>query len=74
MVDKAVLETRLTEAEDAMHKLVTGRQSVSLSHSQGGGSHSIGYTQANRNELAAYIINLKSQLGLVPARRPIRFR
>jgi len=74
MVDKATLETRLAEAKQAQHELLTGAKAVSLSYSQGGGSHSMSFTAANLGDLNAYIFDLKRQLGFVSGRRPFRFR
>lgn len=58
-VDKRVL---LEEAEQAYHNLQTG-QSVAELRDQNG--ETVRYTPANAYRLAAYILSLKSQLGLV---------
>lgn len=72
MVDRSVLQMRLDEAETALHQLITGRATVSLSY-QG---ESATFSTADEGRLRAYIADLKAQLGLgvrprTPARRVI---
>lgn len=72
MVDRAVLQMRLDEAETALHQLITGRATVSLSYQGESATFSI----ADEGRLRRYIADLKSQLGLTvrprtPARRVI---
>lgn len=56
------LTTRLAEAEEAYHALMTG-QSVAELRDQNG--ELIRYTPANAPRLLAYIQSLKQQLGLI---------
>jgi hypothetical protein len=56
------LQVQLQEAEQAYHHLMTG-QSVAEFRDQNG--ELIRYTPANAGRLLAYILSLKSQLGLV---------
>lgn len=56
------LTTRLAEAEEAYHALMTG-QSVAELRDQN--SELIRYTPANASRLLAYIQSLKQQLGLI---------
>lgn len=65
MIDPAVLQTRLTEAQEALHRLTTGQMEASVQYD---GFQST-YTQANINELRAYIADLERQLGLTPSGR-----
>lgn len=60
MVDRALLQTRLDEAETALHQLLVGKASVSLSY-QG---ESVTFTAADEARLRAYIAQLKAELGL----------
>ena len=55
----ATLATRLAEAEQAQHDLLTGK-SVRVFVDQNG--ERIEYTVANRSALAAYIADLKRQI------------
>ena len=62
-------ETRLKEAQSALHDLITGQQVVSVSAE----GESISYAQADRRNLEAYVAQLADQCGdvnnLVPSRR-----
>ena len=58
----ADLETRLAEAEQAYHDLMTGQSAAELKDSNG---ETIRYTPANASRLLGYITSLKSQLGLL---------
>ena len=70
MMSREVLTERLLEAEIALHKLLTGRSTVSLSHGDSAGNNrSYQYSQASIEQLRTYIIELKSQLGLSTGRR-----
>lgn len=64
------LEDRLAEAEAAYHKLLTGR-SVSEVVDQNG--ERVRYTTTNAFRLAAYIAELKNQLGRGTGSGPMRF-
>jgi hypothetical protein len=57
---KAVLQRRLTEAEEAYHLLQMGRSARVFVDQNG---ERIEYTAANSTRLAAYILSLKKQLG-----------
>lgn len=64
----ATLQEKLTEAESAYHKLVTGAAARVFVDQNG---ERIEYIAPNASRLAAYIADLKRQLGTVtPA--PIR--
>lgn len=58
---RAVLETRLTEAENAYHQLAMG-QAARVFVDQNG--ERIEYVAANANRLQTYITSLKYQLGV----------
>lgn len=60
----AVLETRLQEAEAAYHALMSGQSVAEFRDSNG---ELVRYTPANAFRLQGYILQLKSQLGLIPA-------
>ncbi len=59
-VDKEILKTRLAEAEDAYHQLLTGTKEVSVNVGNFG---SVTYNQTSRTALEAYILSLKSQIA-----------
>lgn len=59
------LEARLSEAEDAFHKLSLGTSVVEIRDSNG---ESVRYTSTDKSTLASYIGSLKAQLGLTNAR------
>ncbi len=59
MADLATLQTRLSEAETAYHKLVTGKQAVEVQH----GDMRQKYTQAEAGLLASYISDLRAQVA-----------
>lgn len=52
---------RLTEAEDALHKLLIGTSEVELSYD----GRTIKYTKANIADLRAYIAELKAETGAI---------
>ncbi len=58
--DLTTLQTRLQEAENAYHLLMTGQQEVSV-HIDGYGA--VTYTSANMTQLERYITNLKMMLS-----------
>ena len=60
MTDLTTLETRLTEAETAMHLLATGSQRQSVDIGTGG---RVAYTAANVADLRLYIAGLKNQIA-----------
>jgi len=60
MADPAILQARLEEAEAALHQLTIGAREVSISYD----GKSVSYAPADEAKLRAYILDLKSQLGL----------
>lgn len=62
MTDTATLTVRLTEAEDALHRLRTGATVVEIRTE----TESVKYAPAEVAGLAAYVRSLKQQLGLLP--------
>lgn len=62
MADTATLTARLAEAEDALHKLRTGRSVVEVRTE----TESVKYTPATIGALAAYVRELKIALGQSP--------
>ena len=67
--ERALLETRLTDAEAQLHLVLTG-QSARVFVDQNG--ERIEYTAANANRLQAYIANLKLQLDKLKIAGPMR--
>lgn len=65
MATPATLQARLTEAEEALHRLQIGEQTASVGYD----GKSVSYTQANIGALRAYIRELEAALGLKPAAR-----
>ncbi len=59
MASLATLQTWLTEAETARHKLMTGSRTVSLTYA----GRSVSYTSADLAALNSYIDDLKSQIA-----------
>jgi len=59
MADLATIQTRLTEAETAYHRLQIGSQEESI----GLGDMQVRYTKANADQLAAYIAGLKTEIA-----------
>lgn len=68
------LNTWLGEAQTAYHKLQTGGKQASVSF---GGSKAVTYTQANAQQLAAWINTLQAEIdrrnGKTTRRAPVRF-
>ncbi len=60
MTDLTTLETRLTEAETALHLLAIGGQRQVVDIGTGG---RVAYTAANVAELRIYIAGLKNQIS-----------
>lgn len=67
--ERAILRTRLADAEKQYHLLATGRQGRVFVDSNG---ERIEFTAANRIGLAAYIQELKRQLGMGAVLGPMR--
>lgn len=63
-----ILTTRLTEAEEKYHLLATGQMARVFVDQNG---ERIEYSAGNRNLLAAYIADLKRQLGLATTTGPM---
>lgn len=59
LVDLAVLQGWLLEAEYAQHKLRTGAQEMQIDH----GDMRVAYTKADGGKLQAYIDSLKAQIA-----------
>ena len=71
-VPSSTVQQWLTDAQAAYAALMTGTRSVTVSYAQGDGARSVTYRPAEMASLAAWIMLLQRQLGLVPARRPLR--
>lgn len=70
MAELAQLQTWLTEAETALHKLQTGTRVVDVTHED----TRTRYQEADIAKLEKYISSLKMQISVAqgnPARRPI---
>lgn len=59
MADCATLQTRLAEAEEAYHRLMTGSQEEVIRY----GEKQITYTPASTASLATYIATLRQQVA-----------
>lgn len=59
MADLATLQTRLTEAESAYHRLMTGALEVEVEH----GDMRTRYQASAKGELASYIADLRAQIA-----------
>ena len=71
MATLSELTARLAEAEAALHALMTGTRTVSLSDGEG---HSQTFTQASRAGLTAYIAELKGQIAVAGGSGGVRRR
>lgn len=71
MATAEVLQLQLTEAEAALHRLLTGSQVEELRYAAGAAQRSARYSPANIQELRNYIADLKRQLGQPTRRRAI---
>lgn len=71
MVDLTTLQTRLTEAEAAYHKLQLGEKEVSVAY----GDKQVSFNRAEAAKLSGYINQLKAQIAAAGGpgvrRRPI---
>lgn len=74
MATLATLQTRLTEAEDALHQLLIGTREVTIEF---GAGRKVSYNQANIAELRSYIARLEDQIAVLQGtgagRKPVRF-
>jgi hypothetical protein len=73
-IDPAVLQQRLTDAQNALHLLMIGQNANVVSYAQGAGSKSVTYSPADMPALRAYIAQLIRQLGYCSPRRAIGIR
>lgn len=69
MADTATLQARLTAAEEAYHELMVGASARVFVDQNG---ERIEYAPANAGRLAAYIQDLKRQLGLLSNNGPMK--
>lgn len=60
--ERALLTEQLKEAQAAYHALLLGRQARVVVDQNG---ERVEFTAGNKNALAAYIVSLKAQLGLL---------
>lgn len=73
-VDQATLQQWLTDCQNALQVLNTGRREVTVSYAQGDGSKAVTYTAADRGALERRIRDIAHVLGLAPRRRAIGVR
>ncbi|WP_176086956.1 gpW family head-tail joining protein [Martelella sp. HB161492] len=64
--ERITLESQLSEARLALHKLETGRSAVTLSYD----GETVTYSGADRASLRAYIRGLETELGIRSSSRP----
>ena len=69
-----ILQQRLTEAQTALHNLLTGQMGESYSFNAGLGGKSVTYSRADLPQLRTYIAELRIALGLPSGRRAMRFK
>lgn len=63
-MDRKQLLEMLQQAQQARFELATGKKGVSFSYTQGDGTRSVTYSQANMKELLALIQELQRALGM----------
>jgi len=72
MADLSTLQTRLAEAEAALHALAQGQRTVTIQFE----GRSVSYTQATMDELTKYTDRLRVEIGSATAtlagRRKVR--
>ena len=68
------LQAALTSAQAAYVELMTGAKVATAAYTQGDGSKSIAYMQADIGRLNQFIAQLQIALGMRPRRRAISFR
>ncbi len=73
-VPQATLQTWLTEAQIALHTLVTGGKPVTVSYGMGDGQKSVSYQRTDEAKLRYHIEELKKLLGMNRGRSAIRTR
>ena len=69
MADLATLQTRLTEAEAAYHRLRLGEKDVEVRYPNAG---TIRLNEADADKLAGYISDLKAEISNLESGRPRR--
>lgn len=69
--ERALAETRLTQAEQALHLLMCGQQARVFVDQNG---ERVEYAVSNAERLRAYIFELKVLLGKVRPQGPLTFR
>lgn len=70
----AATQLQLTQAEAALHALMTGTAKVQVTVGTGVGSRSITYTRATVAQLERYIAQLRAELsGRSPTRNRVRY-
>lgn len=68
------LQAALASAQQAYIDLMTGKQVVTASYTQGDGAKTVSFKQTDAAQLTAFIRLLQAQLGIVCSpRRPARF-
>lgn len=70
----AVLRQRLSEAEDALHRLMLGESVTVMQHRAGEQGTNVTYTPADEARLQKYIQTLRRALGDLPRRHAMRIR
>jgi hypothetical protein len=74
MSGTTALQTQLTEAKAAYHRLMTGSKAEQVTYAAGQVSRSMKYTATNIDALRSYIADLERQLGIGTRRRAIGVR
>lgn len=70
-VTSAALQQMLTEAQTALHALVTGTKPQVVIYNNGAGQKSVTYTKTNMDDLRTHINELQRALGITPRRRAL---
>jgi len=71
---RAVLQSMLTNAQQAYLELSMGKKGVSFSYTQGDGTRSVAYQPTSTGDLTQLIMQLQRALGQGGRRRMVRFR
>jgi len=71
MTDPAILRTRLSQAEDALHRLTMGEVEVKLSYD----GKTVEFAAPDVEKLERYVARLRAEIGRLSGkpRRPIYF-
>ncbi|KFK94582.1 phage head-tail adapter protein [Serratia sp. Ag1] len=67
------LRAMLEEAQQAKFDIMMGKRGISYSYTQGDGTRSVTYQQANIDQLNELIAEIQTALG-IGRRRAVRFR